>query len=149
MWSSLRSVREIGRVSTLRLKLGRAPCNSKADRKGGNIRISLANYVRGGYYSSRGVESNPEMWIRRCIVVFAFFNMGAQEMIVLFLIVPLVVWSFWRIFSKAGFPGWLALGMLVPLVNLGLLFYLGFAEWPALPRSSFRTGGQPGSEVPS
>jgi hypothetical protein len=72
-------------------------------------------------------------------VVLAFFNMGAQELIVLSLI-AVVVWPFWRIFSKAGFPGWLAIGMLIPLVNLGLLFYLGFAAWPALPRSSSRSG---------
>jgi hypothetical protein len=73
-------------------------------------------------------------------VVFAFFNLGLQEMITLPLIAVLVVWPFWRIFSKAGFSGWLALGMVIPLVNLLLLCYLGFAEWPALHRSPFRPG---------
>ena len=65
-------------------------------------------------------------------MVFALFNIGVQEMIVLLAMAVLVVWPFWRIFSKAGFPGWLAIGMLFPLVNLILIFYLGFAEWPAL-----------------
>jgi hypothetical protein len=82
-------------------------------------------------------------------VVFAFFNMSAQELIALFLITVLVVWPFWRIFSKAGFPGPLALGMLIPLVNLGLLFYLSFAEWPALLRSRSRPGEQVGPEMPN
>jgi hypothetical protein len=114
-----------------------------------NIYMPLTNYVGGGYYSPRGVDPNPEIWIRRCIVVFAFFNMSAQELITLFLIAVLVVWPFWRIFSKAGFPGPLAIGMLIPLVNLGLLFYLGFAEWPALPRSHSRPSEQGGPELPS
>jgi hypothetical protein len=77
-------------------------------------------------------------------MVFALINLGAQEMLVLLLSGVLVVWPFWRIFSKAGFPGWLAIGMLVPLVNLYLLFYLAFAEWPTLPRSNSRPGRQTG-----
>jgi hypothetical protein len=60
------------------------------------------------------------------------FGLGPQELILLLPVAVLMVWPFWRIFSKAGFPGWLAIGMLFPLVNLILIFYLGFAEWPAL-----------------
>jgi hypothetical protein len=40
--------------------------------------------------------------------------------------------SFWRIFSKAGFPAYLSLGMLFPVVNLALCLFLAFAEWPVL-----------------
>jgi hypothetical protein len=68
-------------------------------------------------------------------MVFAFFNLGAQELIILLLMAVVVVWPFWRIFSKAGFTGWLAIGMLFPLVNLILVFYLAFAEWPALHKA--------------
>jgi hypothetical protein len=77
-------------------------------------------------------------------MVFAFFNLGAQELLILLFMAMLVVWPFWRIFSKAGFTGWLAIGMLFPLVNLILLFYLGFAEWPALQK----VNSQAGPEVP-
>ena len=73
-------------------------------------------------------------------MIFAFFSLSLQEMITLPLIAVLVVWPFWRIFSKAGFPGWLAIGMMIPLVNLVLLCYLGFAEWPALHRFHSRPG---------
>jgi hypothetical protein len=69
-------------------------------------------------------------------MVFAFFNLGAQELIILLFMAVLVVWPFWRIFSKAGFTGWLAIGMLLPLVNLILVFYLAFAEWPALHKGN-------------
>ncbi len=85
-------------------------------------------------------------------MVFAFFNIGAQELIVLFLgfvSALLVTWPFWRIFSKAGFPGWLAIGMVIPLVHLVLLCYLAFAEWPALSRSRSRPEGRPRPEVPN
>lgn len=44
----------------------------------------------------------------------------------------LTVIPFWKICSKAGFPGPLSLLMLVPIVNMVLPFYIAFAEWPAL-----------------
>jgi len=42
------------------------------------------------------------------------------------------IFIFWRIFSRAGHPGAMALLMLVPLVNLGMLIYLAFGDWPVL-----------------
>lgn len=47
----------------------------------------------------------------------------------LILVVP-----FWQIFKKAGFSAWLSLLMLIPLVNLCMLYFLGFAQWPSLRR---------------
>jgi hypothetical protein len=73
-------------------------------------------------------------------MVFAFFNLGMQEIIVLLFMALLIVWPFWRIFTKAGFTGWLAIGMLFPLVNLILVFYLAFAEWPALLKANSQAG---------
>jgi hypothetical protein len=46
--------------------------------------------------------------------------------------VVLFVWPAWRICSRAGFPGALGLLIMVPLLNLVLLYVLAFAEWPAL-----------------
>lgn len=51
----------------------------------------------------------------------------------------LLVWiavilpPFWKIFGKAGFSPWLALLVLVPLVNLIVLYVVAFSRWPALP----------------
>lgn len=50
------------------------------------------------------------------IIVLAFF--------ILFLIPP------WRIVSKAGYPGALSLLMLVPLLNIVLLWVFAFVKWP-------------------
>ena len=45
----------------------------------------------------------------------------------------LIVLPFWKICSRAGFPGALSLLMLVPVGNIILPFYIAFARWPALP----------------
>jgi hypothetical protein len=36
----------------------------------------------------------------------------------------------WRIVRKAGFPGALSLLMLIPLVNIILLWVFAFTRWP-------------------
>lgn len=58
-------------------------------------------------------------------------------MIPMFLAITLLL--FWMIASKAGFPGWINLAVLVPLLNIVFLFYLAFTPWPAL-RHSRNTG---------
>ena len=45
------------------------------------------------------------------------------------LLFVLTVVPFWKIFTKAGFSGWLVLLMIVPAVWLGVLYYVAFAEW--------------------
>ena len=61
---------------------------------------------------------------------------GFWELIIVFLIaIPLYILPvivFWKICSKAGFPGVLGLLMLVPIANIVLPFYIAFADWPVL-----------------
>lgn len=65
---------------------------------------------------------------------------GITEILVIFLIVIpmailvalITVIPFWKICTKAGFPGALSLLMLVPFANIILPFYIAFADWPAL-----------------
>jgi len=58
---------------------------------------------------------------------------GLFEMIIIGTIgLFVVVIPFWMICSKAGFPGWISLAVLFPVLNIVLLFFLAFAEWPAL-----------------
>ena len=47
-----------------------------------------------------------------------------------------VILPFWFIFPKAGFPKWLTLLMLVPLINVILLYFLAFAKWPSVAKSN-------------
>ncbi len=53
------------------------------------------------------------------------------------------VFIWWRIFSKAGFPGALGLLMLVPLVNLAMMCFLAFARWPVQQQLERLRGGAP------
>jgi len=57
------------------------------------------------------------------------FGFGPLGMLIAaaFIVVP-----FWQISSKAGYSGWLALLVLIPLVNVLYLYFLAFADWPAL-----------------
>jgi hypothetical protein len=52
----------------------------------------------------------------------------------IFLILALVfaVVIYWKLFSKAGYSGWLSLLMFIPLVNFGMLIFLAFSDWPVL-----------------
>ena len=54
----------------------------------------------------------------------------AQLIIVLILaLIPLLIFS--TIAKKAGYSGWWALTIIIPLVNLVMLWVFAFAEWPA------------------
>ena len=65
-------------------------------------------------------------------------SFGIMEYIVIFVIVIIgalfTVIPFWKICTKAGFHGALSLLMLVPVANVILLFYIAFANWPALKK---------------
>ena len=60
-----------------------------------------------------------------------FGNFGFTEMLIILAIGgALVVWPAWRIVSKTGYPGVLALAAFVPLHNVALVLFLAFSEWP-------------------
>jgi hypothetical protein len=74
---------------------------------------------------------------------FAYFGpetmMPVASVIAVAVGVIAIVWPAWRICSRAGFPGALGLLIMVPLLNLVLLYVLAFAEWPALRNQKSRT----------
>jgi predicted PurR-regulated permease PerM len=43
---------------------------------------------------------------------------------------------FVRIFQKAGRTGWWAALMLIPIINIVVLWVFAFSHWPALDRNS-------------
>jgi len=49
------------------------------------------------------------------------------------LVFPIFVIPFWKIFSKAGFAGALSLLMIVPFINLIVLYVVAFSEWKIKP----------------
>ncbi len=48
--------------------------------------------------------------------------------ILFFILIPLLV--FRPIAKKAGYSGWWALAMVIPLVNLIMIWVFAFATWP-------------------
>ncbi|HUX28044.1 MAG TPA: hypothetical protein VMV39_04620 [Terracidiphilus sp.] len=48
-------------------------------------------------------------------------------------IVAVTLPPYWMIFKKAGFSPWLALTMLVPLVNVIVLYVVAFSTWRVVP----------------
>jgi hypothetical protein len=54
----------------------------------------------------------------------------------LILVAFIVILPYWKIFGKAGFPSVLGLLMVIPLVNLILLYVVAFSPWKVLPDQS-------------
>ncbi len=65
---------------------------------------------------------------------FAFEGLFFLLLGILFIVIP-----FWRIFSKAGYSGWLSILMIFPLVNIIVLYFLAFAKWPILKKTVYET----------
>ena len=57
---------------------------------------------------------------------------GVPELLLLLVGGIIIVRPLWKVFSKAGYPGALSLGMILPVVNIVLLYFLGFSDWPVL-----------------
>ncbi|SMB80350.1 conserved hypothetical protein [Desulfonispora thiosulfatigenes DSM 11270] len=56
--------------------------------------------------------------------MFSLFN--------LLIIMVCVIIPFWQIFTKAGYPGWLCFFLFIPLINIVVLFFLAFSDWPSI-----------------
>lgn len=41
-----------------------------------------------------------------------------------------VVIPAWRICQRIGYPGWMGILILVPMVNLFFLYFIAFSDWP-------------------
>lgn len=60
----------------------------------------------------------------------------SSEFVLVGAILLITLLPMWMICDKAGFPGWISLATLVPVLNILLLFFLAFTQWPALRRTS-------------
>ena len=57
-------------------------------------------------------------------------QMGFSGLIMFLIMAILIILPFWFIFSKAGHSRWLSLLMVVPMVNIVMLYFLAFSTWP-------------------
>jgi hypothetical protein len=67
------------------------------------------------------MEHGSDMGAGFVVIELLFFVIG----------IAIVIIPFWKIYAKAGFSKWLSLLMIVPLVNLIVLYVVSFSTWPA------------------
>ncbi|PAU77051.1 hypothetical protein CK501_15130 [Halovibrio salipaludis] len=58
------------------------------------------------------------------------YGMHTGGVIWMLIVGALLVIPFWKLTTRTGYPGPLALLILIPLVNLGFIYFLAFSEWP-------------------
>lgn len=61
-----------------------------------------------------------------------FDMMGAGHLLWMLVIAVVAVIPAWRICQRTGYPGFMGILILVPLLNLALLYFIAFANWPAV-----------------
>jgi hypothetical protein len=57
-------------------------------------------------------------------------NIGLPGLLVVFVYAAIIVVPFWQIWKRTGHNPWISLLMLVPLLNLIMLYVLAFKSWP-------------------
>ncbi len=57
--------------------------------------------------------------------------MNGWSMLTVLLWAIVIIVPFWKISIKAGYSGWFALLMVVPIVNVIYLYFLAFSHWPS------------------
>jgi hypothetical protein len=58
-----------------------------------------------------------------------------------FLVITMI--PYWFIWKKAGFSPWLSLLLLIPLLNLVMLYVLAFSDWKVVPVAQLQQPGVP------
>ena len=58
-------------------------------------------------------------------------NLEPAELIMILFMWVLIILPFWFIFPKTGYSKWLSLLMAVPMINIIMLYFLAFSNWPS------------------
>ena len=57
-------------------------------------------------------------------------SIGFWQLLMLAVYVAVWIVPFWKIFPRAGWPSALSILMVIPLLNLALIWVLAFKRWP-------------------
>ena len=74
----------------------------------------------------------------------ASLTTGTWSLLLLTALAIVGVWVTARIVSRAGFRPWWAVLILVPVVNLAMIYVFAFVRWPISQNPAFTGGGQTG-----
>ncbi len=58
-------------------------------------------------------------------------TMWAGHWLWMLVIAVVAVIPAWRICQRTGYPGFLGILIVIPLLNLFLLYFIAFSEWPS------------------
>ena len=61
-------------------------------------------------------------------------NIGLPGILLLVVYAAIVVVPFFQLWKRTGHSGWMSLLMILPLVNLIMLYVLAFKRWPSVDR---------------
>jgi len=67
-------------------------------------------------------------------------SMWPFGLLMMMVFAALIIVAFWFLFSKVGYSRWLGLLMVVPLVNIVMLYFLAFSDWPSLRGKDIKRG---------
>ncbi|SDT87926.1 hypothetical protein [Halopseudomonas salegens] len=57
-------------------------------------------------------------------------SMGAGHFLWMLVIAIALVIPAWRLCQRIGYPGWIGILVLIPILNLALLYFIAFSHWP-------------------
>jgi len=66
-------------------------------------------------------------------------GMGFSGLLGLLIYAAIVVVPLYQLWRRTGHSGWIALVMVVPVVNVVALYVLAFKTWPALDEAATRS----------
>ena len=58
-------------------------------------------------------------------------SIGILELLIILVVILIPLLLFRLIAKKAGYSGWWALTMMIPIVNIIMVWVFSFAKWPA------------------
>ena len=61
-------------------------------------------------------------------------NIGLPGILMMVVYAAVVVVPFFQLWKRTGHSGWISLLMLIPIVNLVMLYVLAFKRWPSVDR---------------
>lgn len=59
-------------------------------------------------------------------------TMWAGHWLWMLVLASVVLIPVWRICQRTGYPGWMGILILIPVVNIFFLYFMAFADWPAV-----------------
>ncbi len=54
------------------------------------------------------------------------------EILIIIVIPVAICFPIWKIIAKAGYPGIFSLCIFIPIINIVMLYWFSFSEWPTL-----------------